>query len=152
MAKAKKIKRQAGDVVAVKLEDGSFSFGVVLEEPLMAFYDYNSRELPELKAIVAKPVLFKVWVMNSAVESGRWEVIGSTSLTPELASTPRFFKQSPLNKRLTVYFKGEETPSTKDECQNLERAAVWDPEHVEDRLRDHYAGVPNQWVESLKIQ
>ena len=152
MAKAKKIKRRIGDVVAIKLEDGSFCFGVVLEEPLMAFYDYNSKELPELNAIVAKQVLFKVWVMNSAVESGRWEVIGSASLTPELAAIPKFFKQSPLNKKLTIYFKGEETPCTKDECQNLERAAVWDPEHVEDRLRDYYAGVPNQWVESLKIQ
>jgi hypothetical protein len=29
---------------------------------------------------------------------------------------------------------------------------VWAAEHVEDRLRDHYAGRPNQWVESLRIE
>jgi len=34
----------------------------------------------------------------------------------------------------------------------LERAAVWGPSHVEDRLRDHYAGRKNKWVESLRIK
>ena len=32
----------------------------------------------------------------------------------------------------------------------LFRLAVWEPAHVEDRLRDHYAGAPNKWVESLR--
>lgn len=27
---------------------------------------------------------------------------------------------------------------------------VWSPEHVEDRLRDHFAGRPNKWEESLR--
>ena len=31
-------------------------------------------------------------------------------------------------------------------------AAVWDPQHVEDRLRDHFAGLPNKWVQSLALR
>ena len=152
MARAKKIKRKVGDVLAIKLEDGSFSFGRVLEEPLIAFYDCKSVDKLSLEEIVSKPIIFKVWVMNSAVESGRWEVLGNEPLDQGLEEIPKFFKQSPLNKKFSIYYQGVETPSTKEECQELERAAVWDPEHVEDRLRDHYEGVPNQWVESLKAQ
>jgi hypothetical protein len=29
---------------------------------------------------------------------------------------------------------------------------VWEPEHVEERIRDHYAGRANRWAESLRIQ
>lgn len=152
MAKSKKVKRQLGDMVQVKLEDGSFSYGRILEEPLMAFYDWNSMDKVSLEEIISKPVIFKIWVMNSAVESGRWEVLGNAPLDRALEEIPRFFKQSPLNKKFSIYYQGVETPSTKDKCEELERAAVWDPEHVEDRLRDYYAGVSNQWVESLKAQ
>jgi hypothetical protein len=71
---------------------------------------------------------------------------------------PFFFKQDSFNGRLFLYNsslltadQGYECPATLAECSGLERAAVWDPEHVVDRLRDHAAGRPNQWVESLKI-
>ncbi|MCK6265720.1 immunity 26/phosphotriesterase HocA family protein [Vibrio sp. ZSDE26] len=67
MVRAKKIKRKVGDVLAIKLEDGSFSFGRVLEEPLIAFYDCKSVDKLGLEEIVSKPVIFKVWVMNSGV-------------------------------------------------------------------------------------
>jgi hypothetical protein len=149
---AKKIRRQLGDVVKIELEDDSFSFGRVLEEPLMAFYDCRSGRIPELEVITSKSVLFQIWVMNHSVESGRWQVIGNVPLGPEFGTPPRFFNQSPISKKFSIHFRGEETPSSREECEHLERAAVWDPEHVEDRLRDYYAGVPNRWVESLKPQ
>lgn len=38
------------------------------------------------------------------------------------------------------------------ECEGLECAAVWSPEHVEDRLRSHYAGVPCEWALSLRLK
>lgn len=150
MAKSKKIKRKLGDIVRIKLEDGSISFGRVLEEPLMAFYDLKANNTIEVDDVLSKPILFKIWVMNSAIESGRWEVIGNSPLENQLTAPQRFFKQSPLNKKFSIYFNGDETPASLEDCEVLERAAVWDPEHVEDRLRDYYDGVPNQWVESLK--
>ncbi|MDN3649150.1 immunity 26/phosphotriesterase HocA family protein [Reinekea marina] len=136
----------------MKLEDGSLSFGRVLNEPLMAFYDCKSENVLDVNDVISRPILFRIWVMNNAIESGRWQVLGNIPLDLELEETPRFFKQNSLSKKLSIYFEGEETPATKEECQGLERAAVWDPEHVEDRLRDYFAGVPNQWVESLKVK
>jgi len=151
MAK-RKIPLQVGDIVKIDLGDKAFCFGRVLEEPLIAFYDLKTSEVPDMEAIVELPILFRVWVMNDAVTSGRWPVIGNMSLSPDLEVAPKFFKQDPISKTFSIYYGEKETPATLAECEKLERAAVWDPSHVEDRLRDYYLGIPNQWVESLKAQ
>lgn len=58
----------------------------------------------------------------------------------------------PLDRSvITLYQGGKETPATKTEAKGLERAAVWDPEHIQDRLRDHYMGRLNKWVKLLRI-
>jgi len=91
--------------------------------------------------------------MNYAVKRGRWAVVGHIALDEALMNPPPFFMQDALRKdSFSLYQKGQIRPATKSECVGLERAAVWDPTHVEDRLRDHYAGRKNKWVESLKIR
>ena len=148
----KKIKRTVGDVVKISLGGDLFCFGHVLEEPLVAFYDLKTDRIPSLEEILQLPVLFKVWVMNHAIASGTWEVIGHRELSDSLKQPAIFFKQDPISKRVCLYVNSKEIPASREQCEGLERAAVWNPEHVEDRLRDHYLGVPNQWVESLKLK
>jgi hypothetical protein len=80
-------------------------------------------------------------------------------LPPRDGESPnsRFFKQDPISGELSIYWEEwrdgswHEEPATLDECAELERAAVWDPVHVEGRLRDHFAGTPNTWAASLAI-
>ena len=148
----KKIERTVGDIVKISLGDGTFCFGHVLEEPLLAFYDLKTDRIPSLEEIEKLPVLFKVWVMNHAIISGTWEVIGHRELSDNLKKPVSLFKQDPISKGVCLYVKSEEIPASREQCEGLERAAVWNPEHVEDRLRDHYLGLPNQWVESLKLK
>jgi hypothetical protein len=78
------------------------------------------------------------------------EGIGNRPLEHDMIAEPVFFKQDPINNRFFKYYESTTVAATRQECLGLERAAVWEPEHVEDRLRDHYAGVTNKWVESLK--
>ena len=150
MSKPKRIRRKVGAVVSIALEDGEYVFGHVLEEPLIVFYDLKVSELPDVETIVQQPVLFKLWVMNHAVTSGRWPVIGQQPLTDDLKKPVVMFKLDPIKKSYSLYQQGRDIPATREQVAGLERAAVWDPAHVEDRLRDHYLGVPNKWVESLK--
>ncbi len=151
ITKAKKISLTPGDIIKIGLGDNMFSFGRVLEEPLIAFYDFKTGDTPGIEAIISLPIIFKICVMNYAVESERWKVIGNYPLDSTLKVAPKFYKQSPLNKKkFFIHYNDEDIPATREECEGLECAAVWEPEHIEDRLRDHYAGVPNQWVESLK--
>jgi hypothetical protein len=124
----------------------------MLESVDMAFFDARSTSDLRIEEIVGRPVLFRLAVHKSAYADGRWPKVGSAPV-PEglLGGVPRFM-QDAITGRLSISEDGGVTsrPATFDECRDLERLAVWEPEHVEDRLRDHYAGVPNKWVESLR--
>jgi hypothetical protein len=153
MKKHKRPARCVGDLVKIPLDDKWHVYARVLGRPLFAFYDSRTKaELP-FNEIKKRPILFKIWVMDRAIASGRWKVVGSYALEDSLTEIPEFFKQDPINRQnFSIYRKGQERTAAPEECAGLERAAVWDPEHVEDRLRDHYAGKPNKWVESMKIR
>lgn len=141
-----------GDVVVIDLGNGSFGYGRVLPKPLMAFYDLESTEQVAAAEVVKSTVLFIVSVMYQAIKSDRWDIVGNVPLEESLKIEPRFFMQDMLSKEFSIYYAGKITPAaSRDECIGLERAAVWEAEHLEDRLRDHFAGVPNKWVESLKL-
>lgn len=98
--------------------------------------------------VCSRPILFTIWVMKRALAS--WPVVEVVPLDAELAAPESFLKRDLISGKVTVYTNGQETPADLARVQHLEVAAVWDPEHVEDRLRDHYAGKPNKWVESLR--
>lgn len=150
-AKAKRQKYVVGSVVKVPIDETFHTYAMVLELPLLAFYDAKSEHNVPIDEIISRDILFQVWVMKYAVTSGQWQVIGVAPVPEELQDTPYFFKQDPLSpSTFCLYRHGQEYPATRDQCRGLERAAVWDPEHVEERLRDYYAGVPNQFVERFK--
>jgi hypothetical protein len=155
----KRQRRTAGQIVEVPLGEGRKAFARVLREPLLAFYDMSTgvRETPSLEEITVQKIAFTIPVMNHSVARGRWKVIGSLPLTTALTQNPSFWKQDPLTGALSIYCEdlpppGYERAATPAECRGLECAAVWDPEHVEDRLRDHFAGRPNAWLEGLRIR
>lgn len=153
--KTKTQKRVVGDVVRINLGDGFHSYARVLEEGLFAFYGCRvSEEELSIDRIIASPILFYAAVMDYAVKKGRWPVVGHAPLGDVLLNPPPRFMQDALRKdRFRIYEKGGKIrPATKEECIGLERTAAWDPDHIEDRLRDHYAGRKNKWVESLKIR
>jgi Immunity protein 26 len=153
MARQKPQKRVPGDIVEIDLGDGSHTYARVLEEALFAFYDGRFNEELAQEEVVNLPTLFQVPVMNKAVKSGRWRIVGNVPLDSTLLDpAPRFIQDALKKDRLQIYHRGRIRPATKEECTGLEREAVWDPTHVEDRLRDHHAGRPNKWVKSLEIK
>jgi hypothetical protein len=151
--KSNRQKRVIGDIVRIDLGDGFHGYARVLEEALFAFYDCRIRNELPVDQIIVFPVLFNIPVMNYAVKQGRWLVVGNAPLDDSLKTLPPLFIQDTLKEGVfRLYEKGQMRPATREECLGLECAAVWEPTHVEDRLRDHYAGRKNKWVESLKIR
>lgn len=143
---------KVGAIVKIPLGDGQHTYARILEPPLFAFYDALARDDLDVDTIITKPILFKVWVMRHAITSGRWLKVGHRSLDSDLQQSPFFFKQDALRPEIfTLYRDGKEFPATREESKGLERAAVWEPEHVEERLRDYYAGRANRWVNLLKL-
>ena len=159
MANLSKPRWLEGQIVHIDLKDGTHAYGRVLRFPLIAFYDrqFRDEEYLSVEDIVALPIAFLISTMRYAVISGGWPVIGRVRLTPELLEVPAFFKQDAISGAISIYQEVPELaphyerPATLAEVQGLECAAVWEPEHVEDRLRDHFAGRPNKWVELLRL-
>lgn len=141
-----------GAVVAVPLGDGFHTYAQMLVRPEYAFFDCRVQEDLSASAAVSRPVLFRLWVMGSAHSKGRWPKVGTAPVAGPLQSRVLRFNQDamrPQDIRLT--YNGCDGPlGTVADCEDLERAAVWSAEHVEDRLRSHYAGTPCQWTLSLR--
>lgn len=148
----KSTRRIVGDIVKIPLGDGTHTYARVLPEATFAFYDSHVAEDLAAEEVVKKTILFFVAVMHHAVKKGRWPIVGHIPMDESLQSPPKFIQDALDKNKFEIYAHGRSRPATQQECIGLERAAVWEPEHVEDRLRDHYAGRKNKWVESLKIR
>ncbi len=143
-----------GNIVRIDLGSDRVAFGMVIEFPLVAFFDKvtNSDETIEIEEIGHLPIAFKIWVMKFAIGKNGWKRIGSRPLNEEESESPWFYKFDRIAKKFSIVRGHEEKKATKDECLDLECAAVWDPEHVVSRLNDHFDGKPNKWVESLSAK
>jgi len=143
-----------GTLLRINLADGSDTFARVLGQSQMAFYDQRIQhdEPINLSQVYESRILFVVTVMKSTLTSGRWKVVDHLPLEADLLKPREYFIKDRMTGRYSVYQSsiGSVRDSTFAECENLEPAAVWEPEHVEDRLRDHFAGRQNRWVEQLK--
>ena len=117
----------------------------------MAFPDARSTAPLTAEQAAARPILFRVAVTPAAYSTGRWRKVGVVPLPPALARPAPKFNFDRLARTFSITDDGGVTdrPATADECRPLERLAVWSPEHVESRLRDHYAGVPNRFLDSM---
>ena len=147
----KRIKRRVGDILEIRLDGGYLAFGQVLEEPLVAFFDVRSKKRLPVNEILNHPVAFSVWVMRYAITQGDFEVIGHAGVASDIDQHPPFFKVDNIAKKLFITYDGsEDIPATAADVQELERAAAWEPQHIVDRLNDHFAGRPNIWVERLR--
>ncbi len=149
----KRQQRTLGAILAVPLGDGTTCYAITLPEADFAFFDMRATEASLPPSLITSPVLFRVAVHKSAWANGRWLKVGKEEPPEHLKRPQPTFMQDALDpKRFQIYTAGIIRPASRTECEGLERTAVWDPEHVESRLRDHYAGVPNKWVESLRIK
>lgn len=140
-----------GDIIKINLGDGAYAYGRVISGLVINFYELRTTSEYPLKDVVSKHVLFQVPVMNRATK--RWVVIGNIPLNQtESKVQPRFMQDIINPADLRIYEDGITRPATKAQCQGLEREAIWDPEHVEDRLNDYFLGRKNKWVESLELK
>lgn len=154
----KRVRRSEGSIVRIPIDDSGFGIGLVLREPLIAFYDhkYEFGDLFEVNEIIRMPIAFIIMVMNYAITDGIWPVIAKTKVPDILKYPPRFCKYDKLISKYYIYHEIPqlapiyERPASREECRSLEVAAVWEPEHVEERLRDKFEGRENVWLQELR--
>ena len=144
-------------VFRIRLDEDSCGYGRQLPGGvLVQFYDVRRPREAELDVSDLRHAgtAFRVWVADEAFgRRSTWEPVGVLPTTPdEEQEIHQTFKQDVTTGALTIYAgpvggdEREERPARQDEVLDLERASVWHREHVEDRLRDHFAGRPCTWV------
>jgi len=148
--------RTIGAIVEIPFEPGKKAYARILGESSFAFYDYvNAGETKEvtLAELIIKPVLFIVAVYDDAVTKGRWRKAGRMPLEINFQVLPLKFIQDELDETVfRIYDNGVIRAAAKEECIGLERAAVWEPEHIESRLADYYNGKPNKWELQMRLR
>lgn len=142
------MKRQrwkSGHLVKIPLTDGTHGYGWVIRPYLVEMLDSNSGEDLPIETIIKSNKLFAVFVTREAISKGGWPIIGNVPRS-DAHKEFRFFMQEMFTKKLSIYHSGDETwkiePATYEECVGLERRAVWDACHVEDRLIAYFGGTP----------
>ena len=150
----KRIKRAAGNVLAIPLADGEHGYGFELPHGIVAVVDFKGKSDLSAEEVLQLSPLFKVYVMDSAIKSGRWPVIGHVTLPDASLRPMKFFRQDQLHpERVSIALSdGTEIPSDMKGVEGLEKSAVWSAVHVENRIIDHFAGRPNISVKSLELR
>jgi hypothetical protein len=146
-------RRIVGAVLAVPLAGKRVCIALTLPEADFAFFGPEAVQDATTDKLFTHRKLFRVAVHKSAWSTGRWQRVAKLAVPSALLVPEPKFIQDTLNpNKFELYVGGQISPASREDCVGLECAAVWDPEHVEQRLQDHLAGVPNTSVEGLRIR
>lgn len=151
---AKRIKE--GALLRINLNDGTDAFARVLPNAQVAFYAFKCghEEEVDYSKVYESEILFITAVMKYAFKREGWPLVDERPLDSELSKPRNYFMKDGLNGRYSIYRSSDGVirNSSKEECRELEEAAVWDPEHIEERLRDHFNRRANSQVEQMKLK
>ncbi|MGF1845409.1 immunity 26/phosphotriesterase HocA family protein [Vibrio clamense] len=141
---------EIGKVVEIPLENGYFGYGLILNEPVVAFSkQVFSKPQQDFISLFDGPV-FCIWVMKLALGEQGWNKVGKLEDHALFHSHQKFYKFDLISKKFSIYSGAQETSAEKSECLELECAAVWDREHVEDRLLSLSEGNECKWTTLLR--
>lgn len=146
---------EAGAIVKIWFDAERHTYGRLLAQPYIAVYDCAATtDVDDMDMITRSPLLFVLAVFDRAIVTGRWKKIGRVSSEGDGVTIPDYFMQDMFNpkKCRIIDAEGHSRSATVEECEGLERAAVWEAEHVEGRIRDYYLGRANVYAESLQLK
>ena len=146
-----------GAILEINIEGEYFVYAQILSKGLgYAFFDFkSSKKIIDFSTLLNCKVLFIITVYNDVVTKGIWLKVGKLPIRNDLILQPMKFIQDSLNSNKFELYNpntGEITRATREQCKGLECAAVWEANHVVDRIRDYYLGVSNIWFEKTKIK
>lgn len=150
---ARRKKWDSGNVVEIELVDGSFTYGIIVKDPLLAFSCSTFAQRQEISPELFENIAFQLWVMNSAIGKNGWPIVGSIDTETMNISKPVFYRFDMLSKKFYHYVDCvNDIPSTQEGCKGLECAAVWEKGHIEDRLMALKNGVECDWEVMLRAE
>jgi len=142
---AKKQKEIPGGIIKIVFDEPYHTYGRILNYGDIALYDFKTdRDITDLNEIVRHPIIYKLIVNEGGVKYGKWPIIGFLPLEDNLKNSKYYLEEIGRPDLCKIIENGVITYNLpKEEGIGLEVGAVWDPLHVEEFLRDYYAGREN---------
>jgi len=133
MSKIRSKKIRVGDVYAIPLPNKKYAFGRVFKDANIAIYKHIGDALDDLP--MDEDYQFIVGVYKDVLQSGKWLIVDYRPFDDdEYAWPPPMCVIDKISEKFSIYYKGHLRASTKSECDGLEEAAVWEEEHIVDRI------------------
>ena len=141
----KKKKMKVGDILAIPLPNHKYAFGRIFKDSCVAYYKKIGESIDDIPD--TEDYQFIVGTYQKLVKGNIWTFVEHRPYKSEdeVTAPPNSMYNS-LTDQFSIYYKGEIRPSSLEECKDLEPAAIWDEEHIIDRLMGD-----NKWLESMKI-
>lgn len=147
---SKKQRITVGSILEIYIEKEYYTYAQILGKAGYAFFDYKtSDKLNDYSILLDKPILFITSVYNDVITQGHWLKVGNLEIRKDLQEQPMQFIQDAMHPDRFEFYDpntGESRPASKEQIKGLERASVWEANHIEDRIRDYYNGVPCVWL------
>jgi hypothetical protein len=122
-----------GDVYTIPLPNGKFAFGRVFDDAGFGVYKHIGERMDDTPK--SEDFQFNVGVYRHALTAGEWTFIENRPFNnKEEAFPPPSCIIDSISGEYSIYHKGEIRSSTKSECEGLEITAVWDANHITDRI------------------
>ncbi len=140
-----------GAILKIPLDDVWFIYGQMLPHENCEIAVYDSRTKVDINPndIIRYPVLFRVAVHKSVYNNGKWIKTGKASIPKDLSQPRETYIEDVISDKFSIYKLGDIRPASKEECIGLDCCAVWEANHVEDRINDHYAGRDCIWLDEF---
>lgn len=140
-----------GEFIALPVGSG-FGFARCRGSVDFAFYDLHAPEIRPIEEIKRHPILFTLCCNSRHLARGLWKVIGYEPLEPDLAA-PVMFAQNPTGTDFVeICDDGKLRPYAGEDLTKLEQLLIYDnPDQVEERLRKHFAGEPDDRAYTYRV-
>lgn len=134
-----KRKPRVGSFIEISVSDGSVACARVLPNAQLAVYELRVKPgtKVEPQQLLGTKVAFVTAVMSSEYHRDEWVVSGWAALEPQLERPFYYSMKDRFTGAYSLYRSsdGAIEPASKEQCEALEPAAVWDAEHIDERLR-----------------
>lgn len=130
-------KPSLGAVCQISLPDGRYAYGRIFKDASIAIYRTVTLR-PKSPPIGEREYRFVVGIYDDVPGSARCPIVGQDAFAVNEDPWPPPCKVvDPITGALRIYHRGEMRPATDDDgTDGLERAAVWDLDHLTERIRD----------------
>ncbi|WP_197529178.1 Imm26 family immunity protein [Aeoliella mucimassa] len=125
-----------GDVIEIPLSNGNFAAGRLYRESSIGIFSRKFRSHVRIEELVDLSIAFVVGCFDTAITKGNWPTIGNIPFddSEDAWAPPRYIQDIINPSKYRIYHHGEMRPADPSEIAGLEKAQVYKPEQLVERI------------------